>query len=136
MPPRGRAKQKTKSCWKPSISEARDALLVHVKTPADIDEAKKKQVDFCYSKGLPLQPYMILIGPSLSNVRSSLVVINNHVYKCDSVASALDYCFKAYQVLDAQYPIACHHIWYILQWKLYRYFTKMDPAIPYINELL
>lgn len=110
--------------------------MVHVQTPGDIQTAKKKQMDFAYSKGLPLQPYLLLLGPSLNNITSALVIINELEYKCLSVIDALDFCFKAYQIIDAQYPVACSHLWYLLQWKIYKYFTKKDPSFPYLNEFL
>lgn len=136
VPPRGRTKQKLRTAWKPSISEARDSLMIHIKLPADLEEAKKKQIDFSYSKGLSLQPYILLVGPSLNNITSALVIINNYNYKCRSVIEAFDFCFKAYQIIDAEYPIASHHLWYLFQWKLYNYHNKKDPHFPYLNELL
>lgn len=136
VPPRGRTKQKSKNSWKPSIAEARDSLIVHIRGPGDLDATKKKQVDFAFSKGIALQPYIILIGPNLSNITGSMVIINQYEHKCNSVIEALDFCFKSYQILDAEYPFASMHLWYLIQWKVYTYFSKKDPQIPYLNELL
>lgn len=135
IPPRTRH-QIGRSNWKPSVSEARDALLLHVKLPGDVQEAKKNQVDFMFKKGLTVQPYMMFIGPSLNNITGSMVIVNNYEYKCLSVIDSLDFCFKMYQVLDAKYPFQCSHLWYLMQWRLYKYFNKTDPQIPYINDLL
>lgn len=136
VPPRGRTKLKNKTSWKPSISEARDSIVRHVKSAGDIETIKLAQVNFAYSKGLPLQPYLILVGSNLNNITGALVVINENEYKCDSVLLALDFCFKAYQILDAQYPIPSKHLWYLIQWKLYNYRNKKDIQIPYLNEFL
>lgn len=136
IPPRSRTKLKGKISWKPSISEARESLMVHVKSPGDIEATKRKQIDFAYSKGLPLQPYILLIGPVLNNITGALVIINNIEIKCNSVVNALDCCFKAYQILDAQYPIPSAHLWYLIQWKIYNYHTKKDQSFAYLNELL
>lgn len=135
VPPKTQV-QAGKTNWKPSISEARDAFLVHVKIPGDLEKAKKDQIDYMFKKGLTVQPYIILIGPTLSNITGSFVIVNNYEYKCMSVIDALDFCFKMYQILDAKYPVQCSHLWYLLQWQLYKYFTEFDPVIPHINDLL
>lgn len=134
-PPKTRVQIK-KVNWKPSVSEARDALLLHVKIPGDVQLAKKRQIDLCFNKGLTVQPYIILIGPTLSNISGALVVVNDQEYKCLSVLDALDFCFKIYQILDAKYPFQCSHLWYLIQWRVYKYFTRRDPIIPHINDLL
>lgn len=63
-----------------------------------------------FSKGLTVQPYLILVGPSLSNIISVFVSINNVDYKCLSVIDAVGFCFKAYQILDAKYPYESHYL--------------------------
>lgn len=89
-------------------------------------EAKKRQIDF--AKGIPLQLYIFIIGPPLNNVSTSLVVINDREYKCNSVIHAIDFSFKAYQVLEAQYPLANQHLWYLIQWTFYNFRTKKSLA--------
>ncbi|CAG9771512.1 unnamed protein product [Ceutorhynchus assimilis] len=114
VPPKGR-KQFGKIHWKPSIAESRDGFIQHIKTPGDMEYAKNKRVDLMCARSMTVQPYMLLIGPSLGNILASFVVINNREYKCHSVLDALDFCFKCYQMFDA---------------------SKSDPKIPYINDLI
>lgn len=136
VPPRGRKKINNKKPWKPSISESRDSLMIHVRLPGAIEKAKESRVDIMFKKGLTVQPYILVIGPNLSNILNVLVIINNEEYKCDSVIDAIDFCFKAYQVLDAKYSYESQHIWYLIQWLVYKYHVKQDPQFPYLNEFL
>lgn len=127
IPPRGRTRGPNKKTWKLSTSESRDSLFfIHIKTPGDIDKIKQERVDFT------LQPYLILVGPSLNNITSALVVVNGTEYKCQSVTEAVNFCFKLYQILDANYPQESRHLWYLIQWLVFKYFNKADPQIPLI----
>ncbi|CAG9764339.1 unnamed protein product [Ceutorhynchus assimilis] len=136
LPSKARTKLKNKKQWKPSIAETRDAICVHANTPEDVDELKNLRVDIMSEKGLTVQPYIILIGPNLGNITSSLVIINEIQYKCNTVLEALDFCFKAYQVLEAKYPFEAEHLWYLIQWSIYNYETKNDITFPFLNEFL
>ncbi|XP_044765764.1 uncharacterized protein LOC123322012 [Coccinella septempunctata] len=136
IPSKGSTRIHGKKHWKPSICETRDSIFVHVTTPADIEAVKQRRTALMFQKGLTLQPYIILVGPSLGNIISSLIIINNYHYKADSVIGALDFCFKSHQILDASYPFESRHIWYLFQWLLYDYKTKNDPKIPILNEFL
>ncbi|CAH1101784.1 unnamed protein product [Psylliodes chrysocephalus] len=82
VPPKTQV-QAGKTNWKPSISEARDAFLVHVKIPGDLEKAKKDQIVYMFKKELTVQPYIILIEPTLSNITGSFVMVNNYEYKCN-----------------------------------------------------
>ncbi|XP_044760070.1 uncharacterized protein LOC123317551 [Coccinella septempunctata] len=133
VPPRGRTKVSGNKQWKPSITESRDGIFLHVKVPGDIERANK---EFMYQRGLTVQPYLIIVGQSLSNVTSAYVVINNNLYNTVSVLDAVDFCFKAYHMLDAKYSYESHHIWYLIQWSLYSLYTKSDIKIPFIQDCL
>lgn len=105
-------------------------MIVLVKTAGDIEKVKQERVDEMFKKGLTVQPYMLFLGPNLNNIISCFVVINHLEYKLPSAIEAFEFCFKAYQVLDAQYPYACTHLWYLAQWKIFNYKTKKDLQIP------
>ncbi|CAH0547426.1 unnamed protein product [Brassicogethes aeneus] len=134
VPPRGRTKL-GRQHWKPSLPESRDGLFVHVNIAGDIERAKKNRTDFMYRKNLTVQPYVLIVGPSLSNVSCSYVIINEHMYKTPSVLSALDICFKAYKVLDAKYSYECQHLWLLIQWHIYNLKCKFDPKVPFIEDI-
>lgn len=85
---------------------------------------------------MTVQPYIILVGSTLNNVSTSYVVINENIYKSSSVLEAVDFCLKAYHVLDAKFPFESHHIWYLIQWSVYKVKSETDLKIPYIQDLL
>lgn len=137
LPPKGRTKvPNSTKLWKPSIAETRDSFVILVKTPGDVEKAKEQRVNEMFKKGLTVQPYMLLIGPNLNNIISSFVVTNNLQYKCSSVIDALNFCFKIYQVLDAEYPYEVMHLWFLIQWVVFGFKNKRDRQIPWINEFL
>lgn len=136
VPPKGRTRLSGNKHWKPSITECRDGLFLHARTPSDIDTVRKEKVNSMYVRGLTVQPYILLVGTSLTNITSTFVVINNHIYKTVSVSDAIDFCFKAYHVLDAKYAFECQHIWQLIQWSVYDINTKADLKIPFIQDLI
>lgn len=136
VPPKGRTRLTNQKHWKPSISECRDSLFLLVHSAADIDDAKSKQTDAMFSHGQTIQSYVLLVGPNLTNVTSAYIVINNNTYKTVSVLDAIDFCFKAFHILDAKYPFASEHIWFLFQRNIYQIQTKYDNNIPFIQDLL
>lgn len=84
MPPRGRART-GKSYWKPSISEARGGIFLHVTIPGDIENVKQTKIDFMYKRNLTVQPY-IIVGPNLSNVYAFYIVIDGINYKSSNIS--------------------------------------------------
>lgn len=110
--------------------------MLHAHTPAEIEELIERRVSLMFSKGLTVQPYIIIVGSSLSNVAASYVVVNNYTYKTVSLCDAIDFCFKVYHVLDFKYPFECQHIWHLIQVSLYGIQTKSDLKIPFIQDLI
>lgn len=115
IPPRGRTRAAGKQ-WKPSIKECWDGLFLHVKSPVDIENVEDEKIDFMYHRGVTVQPYIIIVAPSLSKVTVYIVI--NNVYKSISVLDASDFCSKSYHILDAKYSFETHHTWYLFQWLL------------------
>lgn len=104
-------------------------------SPSDIEKAKEDKINLMFSRGLTVQPYIITVGPSLNNIIQVFLVVNEYIYQCPSVLDALNACFKVHIVLDAKYAFECQHIWYLIQWQIYKYFSSSDPHIAFINDL-
>lgn len=135
IPPRSRAKT-GKIYWKPSISEARDGLFLQVKIPGDIEKAKKEKIDFMYKKGLTVQPYIIVVGPNLSNIHAFYVIIDSKNYQLATLLDALKFCFQTYFILDVKYTPESEHLWFLLQWELFNIISEKDKKIPFINDII
>lgn len=135
MPPKGRTRVNNKH-WKPSTTECRDSLFLLVPSAGDIDATRKRKVDLMFSRGQTIQPYILLVGPTLTNILAAYVIIDDNTYKTESVLEAIDFCFKSFHVLDATYPFQSEHIWFLFQRNIYNIRTKYDKSIPFIQDLL
>lgn len=136
VPPRHRARTGKKTFWKTSVSEARDGLFLQVKIPGDIESSKLEKRNFMYKKGLTVQPYIIIVGPTLTNIHAFYVVIDDKNYETKTLLDALRFCFQLYFVLDIMYLSESQHLWYLLQWELFSVTSDKDINIPFLNDIV
>ncbi|KAF4527081.1 hypothetical protein B566_EDAN015716 [Ephemera danica] len=125
-----------KSKWKPSIAEASRAFILHVQDAADIEEAGAKRRQECQEKGITLQPYVLIVGPTLSNIISRYVIIENQCYRVESIVKAVDIAFKAAFVFNAKYQYECAHVWQFIQYKIFEIRTKSDEYFGCVQSLI
>jgi len=73
----------------------RDGFITHVRSnpevQATITHGRDKLVGLGYTT---LQPFIIIVGPTLKEISNYLVVVNNIFYQFNSIASSVDCCFK------------------------------------------
>lgn len=62
-----------------------------------------------------MQPFIFIVAPSLTEIETIFVRIDNVSYKVKTLWKALEICFMTFIVLDLKYPPAAEHIWYLLQ---------------------
>lgn len=86
--------------------------------------------------GITLQPFIIAVGSTLSEISSFYVCIDQVLYKVPSALKALKVCFKSFHALDAIYPPESEHLWLLLQRSLFKFSTKWDKMTPYIMEVI
>lgn len=86
--------------------------------------------------GLTVQPYIIAVGPTLSEINTCYTIVDDLMYKIPSPLQALDTCFKIFHVLHATYPLESEHIWLIIQKSIYGFDTKWDKKIPSVNTFV
>ncbi|XP_070525531.1 uncharacterized protein [Cardiocondyla obscurior] len=104
--------------------------------PADtvvIQERRKKVIK---DLGLTLQPFIIVVGPQISDIDSAYVCVDKILYKVPSVLTALNICFKTFHVFNAIYPPESEHLWLLLQRILFMFSTKWDKMAPYVMEII
>lgn len=75
---------------------------------------------------LTLQPFVVLVGPSLENIQSFIVVVDNVEWRANSLLHAVDICFKLFFSLGAAYPHESRHIWLFIQKCVYKFSTESD----------
>ncbi|XP_039303964.1 F-box/WD repeat-containing protein 9 isoform X2 [Solenopsis invicta] len=104
----------------PSLAEARrpKAFILHVLIPGDLNRQVKTYSEWLASRGLSLQPTLLFVGPSLSNITASYVQIDTVRYELRTPLKALDTCFKAFHALDAAYQEECQAVWLFIQRKM------------------
>lgn len=123
-----RLKNAAKKIWRPSKSEATAGFILHVKNDSDIrTTVQSKQTKF-QECGLTVQPFIIIVGESLDNIKTYFVVINEVFYAVSNILTAVSLCFKIIWVVNAQYPVECHSTWMFVQNAFFQFKTKFDSS--------
>ncbi|XP_031359189.1 uncharacterized protein LOC116182757 [Photinus pyralis] len=76
IPPKGRTKLPNKKDWKFSAAEVLESLIQHVKGPGDIEDHIQSYQDRMYNLKQTIQPYILVVGPSLKNVTATYVIVD------------------------------------------------------------
>lgn len=82
-----------------------------------------------------VQPYIIVVG-EVENVSQSYVSIDEILYSTKSTLEALDVCFKAFHILQINYPDPSKHLWTLIQKGLYKFCTRWDASFSNIEHIL
>jgi hypothetical protein len=81
-----------------------------------------------------VQPFIIIVGPSLREIDSYYVVVDDVFYKLDNILKSIDICFKIFMVLDAEYPTESEQVWLFFQQCIYKQTTINDKVIKSVIE--
>lgn len=130
--------------WKPSKVEAAEGFIVYIKTTTELDQWIRGRNEKMKKMGLSVQPYIIIIGPSLKDIHTTYVIISdvkrstsNYIrYSAISVMHAVDACFKILLLLNAKYTPETVNTWYFVQKGLYRLHTKYDKTYTAVNAFM
>lgn len=68
----------------------------------------------------------LLVQKSLFDVKEIFVVVDQIIYKTDTVAAALALCFKIHQVFNLKYSTKCRNFWLFVQTILFEINLKED----------
>ncbi|XP_071574677.1 uncharacterized protein [Temnothorax nylanderi] len=121
--------------WRPTREEIQEGFLVHVHTAGDIKPVLSRLRDKALAREDTVQPYPIIVGPSLDRITDSYLVLDSKLYSVESPLRAVDVTFKAFFALHAKFPKHATPLWLILQKSVYGINTKWDnmrnfPALP------
>lgn len=128
--------KKAKLQWRPSKVEMRDGFITHVPSNAEVQETISRRRDKLVGLGHTLQPFVLIVGPSLKEICSYFVIVDNTYYRLNSIISSVDCCFKIIITLNAKYPSESEAIWYFLQKGLYKLHTPLDKNFTAVNAFL
>jgi hypothetical protein len=130
-----KTKLKSKNLWRPSKQEVLEGFITHVKSAAEIEETIVRRTKKMLDLELTLQPFIIIVGPTLKEISTRNIVVNNIRYEITTIIKAVDACFKTTFVLNAQYPPESYNLWQFIQTGLYQLKTKYDKKSTAINTL-
>ncbi|XP_045460500.1 uncharacterized protein LOC123670948 [Harmonia axyridis] len=121
--------------WHPRITDSVKGVIVHIKIPAEIEDTINSKRKFLSKYNLPLLPFVIIQGPSISEIENVYVVYNDIIYRCDGVLKAIDICFQIIHIFNLRYPYESENIWMFIQIGMYNLNTPYD-KIPNILDLV
>ncbi|XP_044263763.1 uncharacterized protein LOC123010733 [Tribolium madens] len=134
FPPKGRSRVKN-SHWKPSILECQESIINHVKISGEIENFITERSHRFKALSRTIQPYMIVVGPTVSEVTESYLIIDAYIYKASTTLQCFDLLFKTFHVLCAEYPPEAEHIYLLIQKVIFGVSTQWDKQIPYVMTL-
>lgn len=102
----------------------------------DITRIQNEKVKRAENLGLAIQPYVIVVGPTLLEVNAFYICIDNVLYQVPTALMAVDLCFKIFHVFNVNYPRESEHIWYVIQRSLYKFSTQYDKQISYVMPII
>ncbi|CAI6374956.1 unnamed protein product [Macrosiphum euphorbiae] len=129
-------RSKKSKIWRPSKIEVRDGFITHVRSDSEIQETITRKGSKLIEFGQTLQPFVIIVGHSLKEISSYLVVVDNTFYRLNSIIASVDCCFKIFLTLNAEYPVESSGIWYLIQRGLYNLKTPWDKNYTAVNAFM
>lgn len=111
------------------ISKIIYLVLLWVQIPGDLPNEIRNYRKNLKSRGLRLQPLVVFVGPSITDVTASYVQIDTIRYKLRTPLAAIDTCFKAFHAVDAAYPVESQAVWLLIQRFFYELYLKEDANI-------
>lgn len=71
------------------------------------------------SHKIELKPFVVINGPTLSNISSAYVIFDKYKYKVSTTTSAVNLCFQCMKVLHEKYSSVSNHLWQFLESEVY-----------------
>lgn len=86
----------------------------------NVDEAIEERKTRASKYGVTVQPFIIVVAPTLAEIVTCYVVVDSVRYKIENVLQAVESCLKLFHVLNIEYPKECDEIWLFLQQAIYK----------------
>ncbi|KAH0534703.1 hypothetical protein KQX54_007113 [Cotesia glomerata] len=113
-----------------------ESVCMHVKIPGDIDKACAAKVSLKATAKSTIQPYLIVVGPNVLDLKKIYVQVDSFRFEASSFAAGFDLLFKFYVLFKLAYPVETQHFWYFVQWGIYKIRTDSDVPIPSMFTIL
>ncbi|KAJ8671196.1 hypothetical protein QAD02_002455, partial [Eretmocerus hayati] len=103
-----------KTPWVPTDEHKTTSFIEYLEEDLSLEDvqdlASAKKLFYEKNNIVSAQPFVVLCGQT-KNIKSSYVVIDVLVYKCDSPLEAVDLGFKSIYNFNSQYPFGAVHVW-------------------------
>jgi hypothetical protein len=93
----------------------KDGFITHIKSYSELQETVSRRKNKYAQLGCTLQPFIIIIGPSINDISQIYVYVDNTYYVLNSIVAAIDCCFKVIHSLNLEYPLECLQVWTFIQ---------------------
>ncbi|XP_036145903.1 uncharacterized protein LOC105841087 [Monomorium pharaonis] len=107
-----------KNNWKPSYHEQSNGFITWINVITNLEMTIKKHRELMEKYNLTLQPFIIAVGP-LEQLEVVYVIINEEKYVFQHIIDGVDFCFKSFYALRAEYPTSCKQVWTYIQKEIY-----------------
>lgn len=131
-----RLKNCNKKVWRPTKAEVREGFITHVHNDCDIRSVINARREKFRQFGLTLQPFIVIVGPSLDKIISYFVVIDEVWYNLPNILSVINVCFKLIWVVNAKYSVECLSTWMFIQHAYFKFKSKLDSESTSAHTLL
>lgn len=85
-----------------------------------MQQAIRNRVTRYRELGLTCQPYVLVVAPpGDNNIVASYVVLDENLWKCGSVLTSVEVCFKSFFALNTPYNPEAKHLWLFIQQHLF-----------------
>ncbi|XP_062552649.1 uncharacterized protein LOC134217837 isoform X2 [Armigeres subalbatus] len=105
---------KQKKRTKISILVCRSSYIKLLETEAKVMECVSKRRQEALAAKTTVQPYVIVVG-TVEEVRSFFVVLDELLFKCNSMVAAIDLQFKLHTAFHLNYAMECESVMQFLQ---------------------
>lgn len=72
-----------------------------------------------FQRGTIIQPFPMVVSPTLASIHSSYVVINRRPILLESPLRSVEVAFKIFHALNCSYPIQSQRMWVVLSVALF-----------------
>ncbi|XP_055855441.1 uncharacterized protein LOC129918752 isoform X2 [Episyrphus balteatus] len=124
--------------WKPTISDAQNATVMHCLTEMDFQIKYEELKSEASQNNTILQPILAVIGEDLTDLESFYVLYDCILYKVDTFIKSLDILFKIYYVMNFEFRVETKHVYEFIESYFYKIKSPSNPniisLINYIND--
>lgn len=128
--------RENKCSRKYTILDSQESFVLKITTLSDYQRHIDAIIDKYFHDKKTIQPFIVVEGIELNNIKSFAVYFNKILYTANSFLHSIDICFKIFHTLNLQYPAASEFPWLFIQKYFFDIETKYDKKSSNLTEML